>query len=107
MIRLKSEPILKLLQRAVQECIQKHNMDIARVYIFDAQPQRGYTVKSIKMHARAKYGINKSPRHMFMIRVREMPLEEYFHRIYIYNKVPRSRASDMRLALHDRRASPQ
>jgi ribosomal protein L22 len=107
MIRMKSEPILKLLRNAAQECIEKHNMDIARVYIFDAQPQRGYVVKSIRAHARAKYGINKSPRHMFMVRVREMPLEEYFHRVYVFNRVPRSLASDMRLALHENRVNPQ
>lgn len=107
MARLKSEPILKLLRHAMQECIERHKMDLSRIYIFDAHPGRGYFVKSIRQHSRGRYGINKSPRHMFMIRVREMPLEEYFHRLYIYNKVPRSLASDMRLALHENRVSPQ
>mmetsp|Transcript_128945 Transcript_128945/g.223688 ORF Transcript_128945/g.223688 Transcript_128945/m.223688 type:complete len:321 (+) Transcript_128945:102-1064(+) len=107
MARLKSEPILKMLQTAKQECIERHKLDISRLYIFDAQPQRGYFVKSIRQHARGRFGINKSPRNMFMIRVREMPLEEYFHRLYIYNKVPRSLAADMRLALLENRVSPQ
>jgi len=107
MAQMRSECIIKILKKAMQECVEKHNMDLARLYVFDAQPQRGYVVKSIKMHARAKFGVNKSPRHMFMLRVREMPLEEYFHRLYIYNKIPRSLSSDMRLALHEGRVNPQ
>lgn len=105
--KMKSEPILKLLRDAYKECSEKRKMDIARVYIFDAQPQRGYFVKSLRRHSRGKYGVTRRPRHMFMVRVREMPLEEYFHRIYVYNKVPRSLAGDMRLSLHQSQVSPQ
>lgn len=101
--RMKSEPILKLLQRARKECIEKYNLDPARLYLFDVRPDRGYHVRSIRQHARGRYGINKAPRNLFLLRIREMPLEEFFHRLYIYNKVPRSLASDMRLALHDGR----
>lgn len=107
MAQMKSEPIRKMLKRVMQECIEKHNIDLARLYVFDAQPQRGYVVKSLRQHARGRFGINKAPRHMFMVRVREMPLEEYFHRLYIFNKVPRSLAGDMRLALHEGRVNPQ
>merc|ERR1712012_799051 len=107
MARMKSEVILKLLRRAADECTQKYKMDMARVYIFEAHAQRGYFVKSIRRHTKGKYGINKSPRNMFMIRVWEMPLEEYFHRLYVINKVPSSLSSDMRLALHENRVSQQ
>lgn len=105
--RMKSGVVLKLLRKIVAECAEKHKWDIARVYIFDAQPQRGPFVKSLKKHARSNFGIVKSPRNMCMIRVRQLPLEEYFHRIYIYNKVPRSLSSDMRLALQQNRVSTQ
>ncbi|CAE8635353.1 unnamed protein product [Polarella glacialis] len=107
MARMKSEVILKLLRKAVKDCVEKRKMDISRLYIFDAQPMRGFFVKSLRKHSRGNYGVVKSPRNMFMIRIREMPLEEYFHRIYIYNKVPRGLAADMRLALHQNRVSPQ
>jgi len=107
MARMKSEPILNLLRRALRECVEKYRMDIGRVYIYAAQGDRGHVVKSLRMHSRGKYGINKSPRNMFLIRVREMPLEEYFHRVFIFNKVPRSLSSDMRLALHENRVSTQ
>lgn len=105
--RLRSAPLLKLMRKAQQEVAERHNWDLARTYLFDAQPHRGYLVKSVRRHSRGRYGINKSPRNYFMIRVRQMPLEEFFHRIYVYNKVPRSLASDMRLALHESRVSQQ
>mmetsp|Transcript_61622 Transcript_61622/g.156640 ORF Transcript_61622/g.156640 Transcript_61622/m.156640 type:complete len:315 (+) Transcript_61622:99-1043(+) len=105
--RMKSEPILKMMQDAMQECSNKYKLDPARLFIFDAQPQRGKFVRELKKHARGNFGIIRRPRNYFMIRVREMPLEEFFHRIYVFNKVPRSMASDMRLALHQNRVSPQ
>lgn len=105
--RMKSWPVLKILRRAMTECAERHKWDIGRVYVFDAQPQRGFFIRSLRKHSRAHYGIQRSPRHMLMIRVREMPLEEFFHRMYVYNKVPRSLAADMRLALHQSRVSHQ
>merc|ERR1711933_394495 len=84
-----------------------HGWDVSRAYVFDAQPQRGSFIKSLRKHSRSNFGIVKSPRNLFMVRVRQMPLEEYFHRVYIYNKVPRSLASDMRLAIQQQRVSQQ
>mmetsp|Transcript_3169 Transcript_3169/g.10243 ORF Transcript_3169/g.10243 Transcript_3169/m.10243 type:complete len:308 (+) Transcript_3169:53-976(+) len=105
--RMKSEPILKLLKKGLEECRDKHGWDLSRTYIFDAHGSRGYFIKSLQKHSRGNFGIVKSPRNWFMFRVRQMPLEEFFHRIYIYNKVPRSVAQDMRLALHQSRVSQQ
>mmetsp|Transcript_19666 Transcript_19666/g.45855 ORF Transcript_19666/g.45855 Transcript_19666/m.45855 type:complete len:319 (-) Transcript_19666:76-1032(-) len=103
--RMKSQHVLKLLRRAMMEVSDKYKWDIARVYITTAFSSRGYFVKSIRRHTRARFGINKAPRHLFNIRVREMPLEEYFHRLYIYGKVPLSLSSDMRRALSEHRVS--
>lgn len=105
--QMKSQVIVKFLRKSLKEATEKHRRDPARLYVYDAQPQFGSYIKSIRKMRFGNYGIVKSPRHKFEIRVREMPLEEYFHRIYIYGKVPRSLASDMRLALHERRVSQQ
>lgn len=105
--QLKTAPILKLLKQARDECKEQYGMDIARVYIFDAQGARGFFAKTIRKHSRGNYGVNKSPRNLFMIRVRELPLEEYFHRLYIVGKVPRSLSADMRLAIYDKKVSRQ
>merc|ERR1712007_36563 len=94
--RLKSVPIMKLLKRAAKEVVEKYNWDLARVYVHTVFTRRGFFVKSIRKHTRGRYGINKSPRNMFMVRLREAPIEEFFHKLYIYGKVPRSIASDMR-----------
>lgn len=105
--RMKSEPILKLLEKAMEECRDRRGWDLARTYIYDPQPGFGFYVKNLRKHSRGRYGIMKSPRNRFTIRVRQYTLEEWFHRIYIYNKVPRSMSSDMRLALQQKRVSPQ
>ncbi|CAJ1411257.1 unnamed protein product [Effrenium voratum] len=105
--RMKSEVILKLLEKAMEECRDRRGWDLGRTYVVDPQPGRGHYVKSLRKHSRGRYGIMKAPRNNFIIRVRQMPLEEWFHRIFIYNKVPRSLSGDMRLALHQKRVSPQ
>jgi len=107
LVRMKSEPVLKMLRKAINEVTERHDWDISRTYIYEAVTYRGAFVKSIKKHARANYGIVKSPRSQFMFRVRQLPLEEFFHRLYINNKIPRSIAGDMRLALHQGRVSRQ
>jgi len=101
--RLKSQVMLKLLNRALTDCVEKHNMDPARIFIWWAHGTRGYFVKSLRKHTRGKFGIQTSPRHHFVLKVRQMPLEEFFHRMYILNKIPRPIAADMRLAVHEGR----
>merc|ERR1712217_469477 len=105
--QMKTKPILDLLRRAQKTCVEQSQMDAARLYIVEAHGERGPFVKKLKKHSRSHFGIVKSPRNAFSIKVRQMPLEEYFHRLYIYNKVPRTLASDMRLALHENRVNPQ
>eukprot|EP00928_Gymnodinium_smaydae_P053418 TRINITY_DN37408_c0_g1_i1.p1 TRINITY_DN37408_c0_g1~~TRINITY_DN37408_c0_g1_i1.p1 ORF type:complete len:370 (-),score=46.60 TRINITY_DN37408_c0_g1_i1:33-1079(-) len=105
--RMQTKPILKLLRHALKECSERHGKDPARLYVYNAHPLMGTYVKSIKRHIQGRYGVVKSPRHSFEVQVREMPLEEFFHRLYIRGKVPRSLAADMRLALHERRVSGQ
>mmetsp|Transcript_16095 Transcript_16095/g.24457 ORF Transcript_16095/g.24457 Transcript_16095/m.24457 type:complete len:253 (+) Transcript_16095:3-761(+) len=105
--RVNTEPILKLMKKALEDCQEIHKMDPARLFIIDAQPLRGKYVKELRKHARGNYGFMRRPRNKFRFTVREMPLEEYFHRLYIFNKVPRSLSADMRLALHQSRVSPQ
>lgn len=105
--RLKNQPILKLLRRIRTELIEKYKKDPARVFVYEAHPQFGYYINGIRKHAQGRYGIVKSPRHKLEIKVRELSHEEFFHRLYIRGKVPRSIASDMRLALHEHRVGNQ
>ncbi|CAK9026991.1 Hypothetical protein (Fragment) [Durusdinium trenchii] len=105
--RMKSEPILKLIQKAMDEVKEKRGWDLARTYLWDPQPGFGFFVKSLRKHSRGRYGIIHSCRNRFTIRLRQMPLEEWFHWLYIYGKVPKTLSGDMRLALAQKRVSPQ
>jgi len=104
--RPSARPIVKLLKEAREKCI-KANLDPQRLYVDTTRSGRGHYVKTIRYHARGKFGIQKSPRNVFIVFVREMPKHEFFHKLYILGKVPKCMASDMRLALRDRTVSPQ
>eukprot|EP00913_Durusdinium_trenchii_P027407 g25708.t2 len=93
--RMKSEPILKLIQKAMDEVKEKRGWDLARTYLWDPQPGFGFFVKSLRKHSRGRYGIIHSCRNRFTIRLRQMPLEEWFHWLYIYGKVPKTLSGDM------------
>ncbi|OLQ02806.1 Microtubule-associated protein RP/EB family member 1C [Symbiodinium microadriaticum] len=73
--RMKSEPILKLIQKAIDDCKDRRGWDLARTYITEACPGRGKPVKSLRKHSRGVYGIMKAPRNNFLLRVRQVPLE--------------------------------
>ncbi|CAE7220473.1 rplV [Symbiodinium sp. CCMP2592] len=74
--RMKSEPILNLIQKAIDDCKNKRGWDLARTYIIEACPGRGQPVKSLRKHSRGVYGIMKAPRNNFLLRVRQVPLED-------------------------------
>lgn len=105
--RPNAKPVLDLMKKAREECVERYRWDLARVFLFNAQVHRGFFVKSVKLHIKGKFGMQKSPRSTLLIRLREMPLEEFFHKLYINHDVPKTVAMDMRLALTQRRASPQ
>lgn len=105
--RPNARPILNLMKKARAECQDRYRWDLARVFLFNAQVHRGSIVKSVKLHIKGKFGIQRAPRSTLLIRIKEMPHEEFFHRLYINHDVPKTIAMDMRLALMQRRASPQ
>lgn len=105
--RPNARPFLDLMKKARAECVERYKWDLARVFLFNAQVHRGFWVKSVKLHIKGKFGIQKAPRSTLLIRIRELPYEEFFHRLYINHDVPKTIAMDMRLALLQRRASPQ
>eukprot|EP00397_Hematodinium_sp_SG-2012_P050366 GEMP01058504.1.p1 GENE.GEMP01058504.1~~GEMP01058504.1.p1 ORF type:complete len:318 (+),score=51.07 GEMP01058504.1:137-1090(+) len=104
--RPSARPIIKLLKESMEKCVAR-NMDPQRLYIHTVSVHRGYFVKKIRLHARGKFGLERSPRNKMVLYLREAPKTEFFHKCYILGQVPRSMASDMRLALRDRRVSPQ
>lgn len=105
--RQSTAPILQLFRRAKYDLTHMRGCDPARLYIKKFETQRGRYVHSMRMHAKGKVGIVRSPRNAIKLCIREMSLEEYFQKLYVIGKVPTSVTQDMRLALMDRRAGPQ
>lgn len=105
--RPSSRPILQMLKRAKYELVEKRGLDLGRLSIDHSHSDRGEYVKIVRRMRVGHYSMFRSPRHHFRVYVREMPVEEYFHRMYILGKVPQCVSFDMRQALRDQRVAPE
>lgn len=101
--RPSARPILQMLRRAKHDLVEKRGLDLGRLYIDHSHSDRGEYAKMARRMRVGQYGMFRSPRHHFRIYVRNMPVEEYFHRMYILGKVPQCVAFDMRQAIRERR----
>jgi len=102
--RPSSQPLRDILDQAMKECTEVHAWDPARIWIYRMSTASGFYMRRVKFHTKRDStakgpSLERNPRHKFMLWVREMPLPEFFHRMYIFNKVPRSIRLDMRCAL--------
>jgi len=104
--RPSTEKIIKLLKRAQTELISK-NLDPARLYVTLAVHERGSFQRRMFVTRDGDRTSRRSNRHRFVIKVREMPLPEFFHKIFILKRVPRAIVSDMAAAIRDGRATPE
>lgn len=96
--------LLNLLMKTRQKIFEEGG-DISRVYVQSyllniqgrvKRPQ--FRLKSVSFIKTWKFAV--------ILRFRELPMEEYFHRLFILKKVPRSLTTDMRLAITEHRVSP-
>ena len=101
--RPSARPILQLLKQAKHDLVEKKNLDLGRLYVDHSHSDRGNYIRIIRRMRMGQYSQFRSPRHHFRIYIREMPMEEYFHRLYIVGKVPQCVSFDMRQAIRDNR----
>ena len=101
--RPSARPILHLLKQAKHELVDKRGLDLGRLYVDHSHSDRGNYVRIIRRMRMGQYSQFRSPRHHFRIYIREMPIEEYFHRMYVVGKVPQCVSFDMRQAIRDQR----
>ena len=101
--RPSAHSILHMLRTAKYDLVEKKGLDLGRLYIDHSHSDRGEYLKIIRRARVGQYGQFRSPRHHFRIYIREMPMEEYFHRMYILGKVPQCVSLDMRQAIRDSR----
>ena len=104
--RPSAEPLMKLLKRAQKALVDEANLDPARLYIENALQETGYYKRNLFKKRDGGFSIRSSNRHRFVVKIREMPLNEFFHRVYILKKIPRAIVMDMASALRDGRAGP-
>ncbi|KAF4728834.1 hypothetical protein FOZ63_014958 [Perkinsus olseni] len=102
--RPSAKPVRDLLYRARTRMVDHHGYDPARLYIARIWTERGPRVMSIHQQRAGYYFRKKKLQNMMQLVVREMPMNEYFHKVYIMKEVPRSVTLDMRMALRDGRA---
>ena len=105
--RPSSRPILQMLERAKWDLCEKKGLDLGRLYIDHSHSDIGEYVKIVRRMRVGHFSMFRSPRHHFRIYIRNMPLEEYFHRMYILGKVPQCVSFDMRQALREKRVAPE
>ena len=105
--RPSARPILNMLQKAKRDLVDKRGLDLGRLYVDHSHSDRGEYIKIVRRMRVGHYSLFKSPRHHFRIYIREIPLEEYFHRMYILGKVPQCVSFDMRQAIREKRVSPE
>ena len=103
--RPSTQPIINLLKRAQKELVDKKRLDPARLYVSYAVHERGHFQKKLYKTRDGGFAVRRSSRHRFVIKIREMPLPEFFHQVYILKRVPRAIVSDMMAALRDGRAT--
>lgn len=103
-------PIFNLVSHARNECVSNFGADPSRLYLHGVEANKKPPVKYMKMfkpQAMGDSGVSFtcSWRNTLIIRLRERPLGELFHKLYILKEVPRSLSVDMRLSLHEHRVS--
>ncbi|KEG03410.1 50S ribosomal protein L22, mitochondrial, putative [Plasmodium vinckei vinckei] len=95
--------ILNSLLNSKDKIINNFNGDISRLYIDNVQIHYNTPMKYIKYHALGHFGLVKSYRNTFTYTIKQMNIQEFYHKIFIRGNVPRSLSHNMRLYLNQDR----
>ncbi|KJP86017.1 hypothetical protein AK88_04348 [Plasmodium fragile] len=95
--------ILNSLLNSKEKIVNKFNGDVSRLYIDNVQIHYNTPMKFIKYHALGHFGLVKSYRNTFTYTIKQMNLEEFYHKIFIRGNVPRTLSHNMRLYFHQDR----
>lgn len=95
--------ILNSLLTCKERIINNLNGDISRLYIDNVQIHYNTPMKYIKYHAMGHFGLVKSYRNIFTYTIKQMNIEEFYHKLFIRGNVPRTLSHFMRLYLKQKR----
>ncbi|CBZ52808.1 conserved hypothetical protein [Neospora caninum Liverpool] len=97
--------LLNLLN-ATRKKIHEQGGDISRVYVESYMLNIQGQIKRPQFRLRM-VNLIKTWKFAVVLRFREYPMDEFFHKLFILKHVPRSLTTDMRLALVGQRVNPQ
>ncbi|VWU50999.1 50S ribosomal protein L22, mitochondrial, putative [Hepatocystis sp. ex Piliocolobus tephrosceles] len=95
--------ILNSLLNSKEKIINNFNGDLSRLYIDNVQIHYNTPMKYIKYHALGHFGLVKSYRNTFTYTIKQMNIQEFYHKIFIRGNVPRTLSHNMRLHLTQQR----
>ncbi|KAI4838804.1 50S ribosomal protein L22 [Plasmodium brasilianum] len=95
--------ILNSLLNSKKKIVNTFNGDVSRLYIDNVQIHYNTPMKYIKYHALGHFGLVKSYRNTFTYTIKQMNIQEFYHKIFIRGNVPRTLSHNMRLYLHQDR----
>ncbi|XP_954602.1 uncharacterized protein TA18910 [Theileria annulata] len=100
---IKTNRILNSLSESQKKIYEEFGGDPSRLYIDNIIINYGRPIKQIKHHALGNFGIMCTWRNSLVYKIREMPMNEYYQKIFILGKVPKSMSSELRNAVYDKR----
>lgn len=103
------QKIFELLTDAQKDVIAM-GADPSRIYIKALFPEYKRGIKHMVFHkgeSQWGFGIMTAHRHTVVLVLEQLNPGEFFHKLHIMKKVPRSLSNDMRVALHERRVGPE
>lgn len=104
---VKTNRILNSMSESQKKIYEEFGGDPSRLYVDNIVINYKRPFKQLKHHALGNLGIMCTWRNSLVYRVREMPLNEFYHKVFILGKVPRSMSAELRNAVYDRRVDAQ
>ncbi|AFZ80511.1 hypothetical protein BEWA_033660 [Theileria equi strain WA] len=104
---VKTNRILNSLSESQQKIYEEYGGDPSRLYIDNMVINYGSPIKQIKYHALGRFGIMSTWRNKLVYQIREMPMNEFYQKVFILGKIPKSMGVEMRNAIYDKRVPPQ
>ncbi|GBE62113.1 50S ribosomal protein [Babesia ovata] len=97
----------KLFSDAQKKIYEQYNGDPSRLYVQNMIINYKPPMKQIKYHALRNFGIMSTWRNSIVYRIREMPMNEFYQKIFILGRIPKSMGAEMRAALYEKRVPAQ
>ncbi|EDO05684.2 Ribosomal protein L22p/L17e family protein [Babesia bovis T2Bo] len=104
---IRTNRILNSLSDAQKKIYEEYNGDPSRLYIDSMVINYKTPMKQIKYHALRNFGIMCTWRNVIVYRIREMPMNEFYQKIFILGRIPRSMGAEMRAAIYEKRVPTQ